>query len=73
MAEPDIVERLRDCTPTRGLFTEAADEIDQLRTVFRAAVEFHRCFHDGTLSEEIDARKALLDAVTTALDGERRG
>jgi hypothetical protein len=67
------VERLRDCTPTSGLFTDAADEIERLRRVYLAAVEFRWCFYHRPVNEEFAARDALLNAVTAALEVERRG
>lgn len=79
MADPDIPERLRsiaelfdDDSNDAACLREAADQFERLRTVFRAAVEFRRCYHERPLGEELRARQALLDAVSAALDGERR-
>jgi hypothetical protein len=60
-------------SPDADLVFRLVDEIERLRPVFRAAVEFRRCYYDDQVSEEISALGALLDAVTAALDGERRG
>jgi hypothetical protein len=79
---PDTLEELRGLAlfadgqgwhkPAAALF-RAIDEIECLRKVFFAAVEFREQYFRGSLNQEMVAREALLDAVSAALDGERRG